>query len=96
MLDSVVHCNELAATDYLPKPCDAAILRARLTASQAGERLRDLELEYLEQVGHVVRAATAVEAGEFDAVALETVAARDDALGATVRSAVNQPSGLFT
>jgi CheY-like chemotaxis protein len=85
-LDSVVRCIELGATDYLPKPFDAAILRARITASLAGKRLRDLELEYLEQVGHVVRAATAVEAGEFDAVSLETVAARDDALGGLART----------
>jgi two-component system cell cycle response regulator len=85
-LDSVVRCIELGATDYLPKPFDAAILRARLTASLAGKRLRDLELEYLEQVGHVVRAASAVEAGEFDAVSLETVAARDDALGGLART----------
>jgi two-component system, cell cycle response regulator len=85
-LDSVVRCIELGATDYLPKPFDAAILRARLVASLAGKRLRDLELEYLEQVGHVVRAASAVEAGEFDAVSLETVAARDDALGGLART----------
>jgi two-component system, cell cycle response regulator len=81
-----VRCIELGATDYLPKPFDAAILRARLTASLAGKRLRDLELEYLEQVGHVVRAASAVEAGEFDAVSVETVAARDDALGGLART----------
>jgi CheY-like chemotaxis protein len=85
-LDSVVRCIELGATDYLPKPFEAAILRARVTASLAGKRLRDLELEYLEQVGHVVRAASAVEAGEFDAVSLDTVAARDDALGGLART----------
>jgi two-component system, cell cycle response regulator len=85
-LDSVVRCIELGATDYLPKPFEPAILRARLAASLAGKRLRDLELEYLEQVGHVVAAAGAVEAGEFDAVSLETVAARDDALGGLART----------
>jgi CheY-like chemotaxis protein len=85
-LDSVVRCIELGATDYLPKPFEPAILRARLTASLAGKRLRDLELEYLEQVGHVIAAASAVEAGEFDAVSLETVAARDDALGGLART----------
>jgi len=85
-LDSVVRCIELGATDYLPKPFDRAILRARVTASLAGKRLRDLELEYLEQVGHVVRAAAAVEAGEFDSISLETVAARDDALGGLART----------
>jgi len=85
-LESVVRCIELGATDYLPKPFDAAILRARVTASLAGKRLRDLELEYLEQVERVIQAAAAVEAGEFDAIALETVIARDDALGGLART----------
>jgi two-component system, cell cycle response regulator len=85
-LDSVVRCIELGATDYLPKPFEPAILRARLAASLAGKRLRDLELEYLEQVGHVIAAASAVEAGEFQAVSLEAVAARDDALGGLART----------
>src|SRR6266540_1353883 len=46
-LESVVRCIELGATDYLPKPLNAQLLRARVTASLAGKRLRDLELEYL-------------------------------------------------
>lgn len=41
--DSVVRCIELGATDYLPKPFNAAVLRARVSASLAGKRLRDLE-----------------------------------------------------
>jgi PleD family two-component response regulator len=85
-LESVVRCIELGATDYLPKPFDAAILRARVTASLAGKRLRDLELEYLEQVEIVISAAAAVEAGDFDAIALETVTAREDALGGLART----------
>lgn len=85
-LDSVVRCIELGATDYLPKPFDAAILRAPVNASLAGKRLRDLGLEYLEQVGHVIQAAGAVEAGEFEAVSLEAVMGRDDALGGLART----------
>ena len=65
-LASIVRCIEMGATDYLPKPFDAAILRARLNASLAEKRLRDLELEYLEQVGRVIAAAGAVEADDFD------------------------------
>jgi DNA-binding response OmpR family regulator len=84
-VESVVRCIELGATDYLPKPFNAALLRARVGASLAGKRLRDLELEYLEQVGHVTRAAGAVEAGDFDAGSLRAVAARDDALGRLAR-----------
>ena len=61
-LDSVVRCIEIGATDYLPKPFDAEVLRARLNSSLAEKRLHDLQLEYLEQVGCVVDAAAAVEA----------------------------------
>src|SRR5215210_2510141 len=64
-LDSVVRCIEMGATDYLPKPFDPALLRARINASLASKRLRDLELEYLEQVGHVTAAASALEAATF-------------------------------
>jgi DNA-binding response OmpR family regulator len=65
-LASVVRCIEMGATDYLPKPFDAAILSARLKSSLASKRLRDLEIEYLEQVGHVIDAAGAVETNEFE------------------------------
>ncbi len=85
-LDSVVRCIELGALDYLPKPVDPSILRARLTAALAAKRLRDLELEYLEQVARVTEAAGAVEAGSFDLAALDGVAARTDALGQLART----------
>ncbi len=48
-LDSVVRCIELGATDYLPKPINPRILEARLGSSLAAKRLRDLELEHIEQ-----------------------------------------------
>jgi DNA-binding response OmpR family regulator len=85
-LASVVRCIEMGATDYLPKPFDAAILSARLKSSLASKRLRDLEIEYLEQVGHVTDAAGAVETNEFDPGVLESVAKRDDALGQLART----------
>jgi len=84
-LDSVVRCIELGATDYLPKPFNAAILRARIGASLAAKRLRDLELEYLEQVGYITAAAAAVEVAAFDPASLDGVAARADALGQLAR-----------
>ena len=40
-LDSVVRCIGIGATDYLPKPFNAALLRARLTASLTEKRLHD-------------------------------------------------------
>jgi two-component system cell cycle response regulator len=84
-MDSVVRCIEMGATDYLPKPFNPALLRARLNASLAEKRLRDLELEYLEQVNRVVGAAQAVEAATFDPASLDRVAARQDALGGLAR-----------
>jgi class 3 adenylate cyclase len=48
-LDSVVRCIELGATDYLPKPFNPSILGARIRASLAGKRLRDLEIESAER-----------------------------------------------
>jgi CheY-like chemotaxis protein len=83
--ESAVRCIELGATDYLPKPFNAAVLRARIGASLAAKRLRDLELEYLEQVERVTDAATAVETGTFAISGLESVAARTDALGSLAR-----------
>ncbi len=48
-LDSVVRCIELGAADYLTKPINVRILAARVNASLAAKRLRDLELEHVEQ-----------------------------------------------
>jgi DNA-binding response OmpR family regulator len=82
---SVVRCIEMGAIDYLPKPFNAGILRARLNASLAAKRLRDLEVEYLEQVGRVTEAAVLLEDGRWDAGTLDGVAQREDALGLLAR-----------
>ena len=39
--DSVVRCIEIGAADYLPKPFNAALLRARVNASLTEKRLND-------------------------------------------------------
>jgi two-component system cell cycle response regulator len=83
--DSIVRCIELGADDYLPKPFSPILLRARINAGLGRKRLHDLEREYLEQVGHVVDAAGAVEQGTFEPAALDGVAERDDALGNLAR-----------
>lgn len=84
-MDSVVHCIENGATDYLPKPFDASLLRARLNASLASKKLRDLELEYLEQVKCVMDAASALKTGTFNPDTLKGVSQREDALGELAR-----------
>ena len=50
-LASVVRCIRMGAADYLPKTVDPEILRARIEASLAQKRLRDLERETQEQQG---------------------------------------------
>ena len=82
---SIVRCIKLGAEDYLPKPFDPVLLRARIGASLEKKRLRDQEIEYLHNVDHVIAAAAAVEAGEFDPETLARVAIRRDELGRLAR-----------
>ena len=46
-IDSVVRCLDLGAEDYLSKPFEPAVLRARVSASLEKKRLRDRERVYL-------------------------------------------------
>ena len=48
-IDSAVRCIEIGAEDYLPKPFNPVLLRARLNASLEKKKLRDLEKAYLHQ-----------------------------------------------
>src|SRR3954453_20758386 len=43
--ESVLRCIEMGAEDYLPKPFDPILLRARINAGLAKKRLHDLEQE---------------------------------------------------
>ena len=84
-MNSIVRCIKLGAEDHLPKPFDPVLLRARIGASLEKKRLRDQEIEYLHNVDHVIAAAAAVEAGEFDPETLARVATRRDELGRLAR-----------
>ncbi len=84
-LGSIVRCIEDGAEDYLPKPFDPVLLKARISASLEKKRLRDVEKEYLEKVGSVIAAASAVESGTYEAGSLSEIAHRDDELGRLAR-----------
>jgi two-component system cell cycle response regulator len=80
-LESVVRCIELGAQDYLPKPFNPVLLRARLNACLERKRLRDQEVDYLQQMGLVTAAAAAIKANTFQPESLDEVARRSDELG---------------
>ena len=49
-LDSVVRCIELGAEDYLPKPFNGVLLKARIGASLERKRLHDREALHLAEI----------------------------------------------
>ncbi|QGX03634.1 adenylate/guanylate cyclase domain-containing protein [Beggiatoa leptomitoformis] len=49
-IDSVVHCIEMGAEDYLQKPFNQVILNAKISATLERKRLRDMEQAYVEQI----------------------------------------------
>ncbi len=60
-IDHIVRCIELGAEDYLPKPVNPVLLKARLGASLEKKRLRDQQKEM------VRRFATTAVAADLDA-----------------------------
>jgi CheY-like chemotaxis protein/tRNA A-37 threonylcarbamoyl transferase component Bud32 len=84
-LEGIVRCIERGAEDYLHKPFDPVLLRARINASLEKKRLRDQEVEYLHEVNRVIEAAAAVEGGRYRPGALAEVTRRDDELGHLAR-----------
>ena len=83
---SVARCLRAGAADYLVKPIDATLLRARLFASLAEKRHRDAEREYFEQVAVLAAAAAEVEHGSYAGIDLSTVTGRQDPLGLLART----------
>ncbi len=84
-LASVVRCIERGAEDYLAKPFDPVLLKARIGASLEKKRWHDREADYLRQVATVIDAAGAIERGTYVPGALAPLGARDDALGRLAR-----------
>jgi sigma-B regulation protein RsbU (phosphoserine phosphatase) len=60
-LESVVRCIELGADDYLPKPFNATLLRARVGASLEKKRLLDEVVDALGRLERELRAARDVQ-----------------------------------
>jgi DNA-binding response OmpR family regulator len=91
---SVVSCIERGAEDYLPKPFDPVLLKARIGACLEKKRLRDHELAYLKEVERVIAAARAVESGDYQAGALADITTRSDELGRLARVFDGMAAGI--
>jgi CheY-like chemotaxis protein len=84
-LSAAVRCIEQGAEDFLSKPFEPVLLKARVGASLEKKRLRDRERAYLRDVDQVLGAAGAVEAGTYQAGTLGGIARRADELGKLAR-----------
>ena len=81
---SIVRCIERGAADYLPKPFDPVLLRARINAALEYKAIRDHERALLRDVMRIAAAATEVERGTYG-VSLSEVAKRSDPVGTLAR-----------
>ena len=61
--ESVVRCIELGAEDYLTKPVNATMLRARVGATLEKKRLRDEARMRMVELGHELAAARELQRG---------------------------------
>ena len=52
---SAVRCIELGAEDYLPKPFDPVVLRARIRAGLSKKQIHDLEAQHLAELARLNR-----------------------------------------
>ncbi|HLE27356.1 MAG TPA: SpoIIE family protein phosphatase [Anaerolineales bacterium] len=62
-MDSVIRCIEMGAEDYLPKPFNAVLLRARIGVSLEKKRLRDKEQLYLKGLERELEIGRQIQAG---------------------------------
>ena len=91
---SIARCIERGAEDYLPKPFDPVLLRARISACLEKKDLREREKQYLRDVLRVVAAAVAVERGGYTTGSLADVSTRADELGTLARVFDSMVAGI--
>ena len=66
--ESITRCLDLGADDYLPKPFDPAVMRARVESSLARKRLRDTQREQLRAVERELEIGRQIQAGFLPSV----------------------------
>ena len=96
-MDDAVKAIELGAEDFLTKPFNIVLLRARLNAGLERKCLRDQELEYLRQVDRLAAASRMLGERGFDParLGLDDISHRGDALGNLSRVFVGMASEVY-
>lgn len=84
-IDGAVKCIQLGAEDYLQKPFDPILLKARIGACLEKKRLRTQEILYLQQVERLTTAAAEIEAKTFNPTSLNDLSQNSDKFGQLVR-----------
>jgi serine phosphatase RsbU (regulator of sigma subunit) len=62
-IESAIRCIEMGAEDYLPKPFNPVLLRARISASLDKKHLRDKEQLYLKSLEREMEIGREIQAG---------------------------------
>jgi len=62
-MNHIVKGVEMGAEDYLPKPFDPVLLKARIGACLEKKRLRDREVQYLQRINEELALAWQIQAG---------------------------------
>jgi two-component system cell cycle response regulator len=82
----VARCLELGAEDYLSKPFEPVLVRAKVGASLTRKRLEAQLADYVDAVSHLAEAASAPPGEDFDAVPLTRLARRPGPVGQLARA----------
>ena len=82
--EGALRCGHDGADAWLSRPCDPALLEARVAAAVEKRRLRRQEADYLELMDRVVEAID-VRAEMFDPTALDLLSRRAGAVGDLAR-----------
>jgi len=84
--EKVIKTIEMGAEDYVSKPFDATLLKARVRASLARKRLRDLDLDHMKRVSKLAAAVDAVERDQYTLGSLQDLSGGHDQIARLARA----------
>jgi sigma-B regulation protein RsbU (phosphoserine phosphatase) len=94
-LASVIRCIQLGAEDYLPKPFDVTLLRARIGASLEKKRLRDEIVGHRDRLEKELESAREIQLSMVPSAFPEPTPAQPVAIHATLRPARQVGGDLY-